>query len=52
MTSTNIAIALVVVVVGLSIRLLLLGTSAARLGFLPEKWQRWFLGSSSNRGSR
>jgi hypothetical protein len=52
MTSTNIVIALVIVVVGLSIRLLLLGTSAARLGFLPEKWQRWFLGNSSNHSSR
>jgi hypothetical protein len=52
MTSTNIFIAIVAVVVGLSIRLLLLGTSAARFGFLPEKWQRWFLGSSSHRGSR
>jgi hypothetical protein len=52
MTTTNLLIAFLVVVVGLSIRLLLMGTSAARLGFLPEKWQRWFLGSSSHRGSR
>ena len=43
---------MLVVVVGLSIRLLGLGTSAARLGFLPQRWQRWFLGSSSDPRTR
>ncbi|HSM86246.1 MAG TPA: hypothetical protein VLT16_08850 [Candidatus Limnocylindrales bacterium] len=38
---------IVIVIVGLAFRILLLGTGAARYGFLPRKWQRWFLGGSS-----
>lgn len=38
---------IVIVIVGLAFRILLLGTGAARYGFLLRKWQRWFLGGSS-----
>ncbi len=45
-------LAVLIAVVGLAIRLLLMGTSAARLGFLPEKWQRWFLNGTSHPAQR
>lgn len=36
------------VLAGLAYRLLSLGSGAARFGFLPEKWQRWFLNGHSH----
>jgi hypothetical protein len=37
-----------IVIAGLVYRIFSLGSGAARLGFLPEKWQRWFVGGPSN----
>ena len=45
-------LAMLIAVVGLAIRLLLMGTSAARLGFLPEKWKNWFLNGTSHPAQR
>jgi hypothetical protein len=36
------------VLAGLAYRILSLGSGAARFGFLPRKWQRWFLNGASN----
>jgi hypothetical protein len=36
------------VLAGLAYRILSLGSGAARFGFLPTKWQRWFFNGPSD----
>jgi hypothetical protein len=46
MHTETLIIAILAVAVGLTVRLLLLGSGAAQLGFLPPKWTHWLWGES------
>lgn len=49
MTHTGLFIlAILIAFLGLAYRMFSLGSGAARFGFLPRKWQRWFLNGSSH----
>jgi hypothetical protein len=44
--TTALSLVVVAVVIGLGVRIGLLGIGAARLRMVPRKWQRWILGNS------
>jgi uncharacterized membrane protein len=39
----------VIVAVGIAIRLAYLAAGAAKVGFLPESWQRWIFGQGEEK---